>query len=67
MPRIGGLDVLKAAHKIDPSTPIILVTGFGDRRLHEEARKHGAFAVLDKPFDVAVLAYKVRACTNPWY
>ena len=67
MPRIGGLDVLKAARKIDPTMPIILVTGFGDTRLHDEARKQGARAVFDKPFDLDALTREVRACANPWY
>jgi FixJ family two-component response regulator len=32
--------------------PIVLITAFGDERLHEQAMKAGAIAVLDKPFEL---------------
>jgi DNA-binding response OmpR family regulator len=52
MPGKNGLDVLAGLRWADASTPFILITGFGDMQTHMEARRLGASAVLDKPFDL---------------
>jgi len=52
MPGKNGLDVLAGLRWADPSTPFILITGFGDMQTHMEARRLGASAVFDKPFDI---------------
>jgi DNA-binding response OmpR family regulator len=52
MPGKNGLDVLAGLRFADSSTPVILITGFGDLQTHLEARRLGATAVLDKPFDL---------------
>lgn len=52
MPGYSGLHILAALRAADWTTPVILITAFGDIRLHEEAAKLGAAVVLDKPFDV---------------
>jgi DNA-binding NtrC family response regulator len=52
MPGKNGLDVLAGLRWADPSTPFILITGFGDLQTHMEARRLGASAVFDKPFDI---------------
>ena len=51
MPRCSGLDVLSALRRADWREPVIMITGFGDPTLHEEAASHGASVVLDKPVD----------------
>jgi CheY-like chemotaxis protein len=52
MPGWSGLNVLiTMSHQVKPP-PIVLITAFGDERLHEQAMKAGAFAVLDKPFEL---------------
>ena len=55
MPGLTGLQVLEGLRdEFEPSigqTPIILITGFGDREVHQEARELRA-TVFDKPFDV---------------
>ena len=52
MPGWTGLNVLiTMRHQVSPP-PIVLITAFGDERLHEQAMKAGAFAVLDKPFEL---------------
>jgi len=52
MPGHSGLEVLAALRRAGWTTPVILITAFGDRRLHDRAREFGAAALLDKPFDI---------------
>jgi CheY-like chemotaxis protein len=52
MPGCSGLEVLALLRRIDWTTPIILITAFGDPETHTEAQRLGAARVLDKPFDV---------------
>jgi CheY-like chemotaxis protein len=57
MPGCSGLEVFEAARRASSRPiPVILVTGFGDRALHERARRLGAIAVFDKPFDLDTLS-----------
>ena len=51
MPGFSGIEVLKAMREMAWNIPFILMTAFGDQELHEEARRLGAFAAFDKPFD----------------
>ena len=52
MPARTGLELLADLRKNDWRVPVILITAFGGREVHEKARQLGAQAVLDKPFDV---------------
>lgn len=61
MPRFNGLDVLRAVAAIDPCTPVVLITAFGDDLLHETAMRAGAHAVIDKPFDTTTLREVVKS------
>jgi DNA-binding NtrC family response regulator len=60
-----GLELLAELRERDWSTPIVLMTGFGDARVHAEAEKLGALAVFDKPFDIRDLQRLVRPWLNP--
>lgn len=51
MPRRSGLEVARALLAVGWPVPIILVTAFGDRRLHDEAWSLGV-TIFDKPFDM---------------
>jgi DNA-binding NtrC family response regulator len=59
---VTGLEVLAGLREHDWATPVILMTAFGDRELHAEARRLGALAVVDKPFELDALRKLVR----PW-
>jgi DNA-binding response OmpR family regulator len=52
MPERNGLSVLRGMRYHGDCPPFILITGFGDEHLHMEARRLGAHAVLNKPFDL---------------
>ncbi|MBI1311296.1 response regulator [bacterium] len=61
MPGTSGLAVLNELSKTDMAPPVILITAFGDSETHAEARRLGAAACLNKPFDLEVLLEHVRA------
>jgi CheY-like chemotaxis protein len=52
MPGCSGLQILAALREARWTTPVILITAFGEKQLHEEAMRLGAAVVFDKPFDV---------------
>lgn len=52
MPAFSGLEVLAEIRSRNTTLPVILITAFGDKQTHAEARALGAYAVFDKPFDV---------------
>jgi DNA-binding response OmpR family regulator len=60
MPGVFGTSVLEASSEYANFPPTILITAFGDDQTHAAARRFGARAVLDKPFDINVLLEKVR-------
>jgi DNA-binding response OmpR family regulator len=52
MPTLSGLNVLTELRWDDCAIPVIMITAFGDEETHAEARRLGAAAVLDKPFEL---------------
>jgi CheY-like chemotaxis protein len=55
MPQLSGLDLLAALRCSCWTTPVVLVTAFGDDDIRAEARALGAAALLDKPLDPEAL------------
>ncbi len=49
MPHFNALDVMVGARRCLATTPVVLMTSFGDAHTHEQALRLGATAVLDKP------------------
>lgn len=60
MPGFNGLNILAGLRREAWATPVILITAFGDPKLHAEARRLGALAVFDKPFDMNDLRDFIR-------
>jgi len=52
MPGSSGLSALSAVREARWALPFIVITAYGDEATHEEARRLGAAAVFDKPFDL---------------
>lgn len=52
MPGKSGLDVVRELHRIDPSTRIVVLTGYGSIATALEAVRLGATHYLAKPADV---------------
>ena len=55
LPDCDDLRVLSAIRRLSPHTPVILMTAYGSPELFMEARRLGAFAVVDKPFEMDAL------------
>lgn len=60
MPKFTAIDVLVGARSLLTRTPVVLITAFGDPKLHERALRLGAAAVLDKPIDMGELVAEIR-------
>ncbi len=51
MPRMNGMDLLRAALREDPDIPVVILTAHGTVDNAVEALKTGAFDYISKPFD----------------
>jgi two-component system response regulator PilR (NtrC family) len=60
MPDMSGVDVLRAAKRIDPDVIGIMITAFASTETAVEALRMGAYDYLSKPFDVDELKIVVR-------
>ena len=55
LPDCQDLRLLETLRLMLPDSPVILMSAFGTPEIAAEARRLGAHAVLDKPFDLDVL------------
>lgn len=55
MPKLGGVDLLKAINVDHPEVPVIIITAHGTVDSAVEAIKLGAFDYITKPFDQSEL------------
>ncbi|UCG77287.1 MAG: response regulator [Nitrospirota bacterium] len=60
MPRMSGIELLKAVRKHDQELPVILVTGFPDIDMTIESLKLGAYDFIIKPFKVDYVLHSVQ-------
>ena len=60
MPDMSGVDVLRAAKKIDRDIIGIMITAFASTETAVEALRMGAYDYVSKPFNVDELKLKVR-------
>jgi DNA-binding NtrC family response regulator len=65
MPGYDGLNILASLRQMSIAIPVILITAFGTTSTHAAAANLGAFAILDKPFDVEDLMTLARSATTP--
>jgi DNA-binding NtrC family response regulator len=65
MPGYDGLNVLASLRQTSSRIPLILITAFGTAAAHATAERLGAFAMLDKPFQLDDLLDLVRAALSP--
>lgn len=64
MPGLPGTQVLEELRRVDPSLPVVVVTGNRDLEVARGTLKHGAFDYVAKPFDMAVLERIVAAAVS---
>jgi len=60
MPGMSGVDLLRAAKRLDPDLVGIMITAFASTDTAVEALRLGAYDYITKPFDVEELKAKVR-------
>jgi DNA-binding NtrC family response regulator len=60
LPDFRDLSLLALLRRLVPAVPIILMTAFPTPELVAEAQRLGAFAVVEKPFDLNELVPLVR-------
>jgi len=52
MPGYDGLNILASLRQNAAYIPVILITAFGTLATHVKAARLGAYAIVDKPFDL---------------
>jgi DNA-binding NtrC family response regulator len=60
MPALNGIQLLTLVKAEDHAPEVILITGYSSREAAETALEHGAFAYIEKPFDVDDLVDQTR-------
>ena len=60
MPKVNGMEVLKAAESASPETVVLVITAFATADSAVEAMKQGAYDYLTKPFQVDEVQLIIR-------
>lgn len=60
MPRMGGMELVRAVRQIHPDMYVIMVTAFGTPDTEKQAFRAGVNEYLTKPFDFEELEERVR-------
>ncbi len=64
LPDASGIDVLRAIKEISPKTRTIMVTGYVDQNVMDEAEKIGRDTFLQKPFDLVRITEEIEKLLN---
>ena len=64
LPGISGITVLEKTHQIRPNLKTIMISAFGDDSTRARAKELGAYAFLDKPFNIEGLVRVVKKALN---
>jgi two-component system, LuxR family, response regulator FixJ len=67
LPGSSGLDVLKTLDAERYPAPILVISGRGDIPMAVEAIRNGALDFIEKPFDPAAVATRVREAIHAWH
>jgi two-component system response regulator HydG len=60
MPKMGGLDLLRAAQVVSPNTEFVIITGHGTIEKAVGAMRAGAYDFIEKPFSITTTLKVVR-------
>jgi two-component system response regulator AtoC len=60
MPGGSGLDLVDFVRRVNPRTPVIVLTAYGTVETAVEAMRKGAFDYLVKPFDAAEMEFRIE-------
>lgn len=66
MPGMDGLALIEQLQKLCPNTPVLLITGHGERNLAIQALRVGAYDFIQKPIDrdyfISALRRAIQTC-----
>jgi nitrogen-specific signal transduction histidine kinase/CheY-like chemotaxis protein len=60
MPRMGGEEAFRQMHRIDPSVPVILMSGFDEQEAVARLEGRGLAGFIRKPYRLQALVAKLR-------
>lgn len=60
MPKMDGLQLLKAVRRVDPDLPVVMITGYATVETAVESIKAGAVDYIPKPFEPDQLRQVIR-------
>src|SRR3984885_1111788 len=66
LPGCSGLELLKALDARQYPAPIFVISGRGDIPMAVDAIRNGALDFIEKPFDPAMVAMRVRDAIQAW-
>ncbi len=61
MPGMDGMELLKAAKKLNPDTYVIVITAFGSVETAVAAMKAGAYDYINKPFSIDEMELLIKS------
>ena len=64
MPGLSGLELLSHLRRSQPDTPVIVISGIGDRTHAEGLTRLGAFDFILKPFRLEIVEGSVARALN---
>ena len=65
IPGFSGLDILPGLKKLQPETPIIVITAFGGEEVQHRAYEMGATVYLEKPICLDELRELIHGIISP--
>ena len=60
MPNMDGIDVLERVTRLQPDTPVIMISGHGNIDTAVESIKKGAYDFIEKPLDLNRLLITIK-------
>ncbi len=67
LPGCSGLDVLRKLDAQHYPAPVLIISGRGDIPTAIDAIRNGALDFIEKPFDPAIVATRVRDAIEAWH
>ena len=66
MPRMNGMDFLRKSREIDPSVPVVVLTGLSSMEIAVSAMRKGASDFLTKPFTLERIVQTTERVLGEW-